>query len=79
MHEEGDLILQPDYQRNFVVDIKFASKLIESIILDVPIPPVFLAEENDGNYSVIDGQQRLTSFIHFIKGYFPDERNTPSN
>lgn len=56
MFEEGDLILQPDYQRKYVVDIKFASRLIESIILDVPIPAVFLAEEQDGRFSVIDGQ-----------------------
>lgn len=42
MKEDGDLTLQPDYQRKYVVDIKFASKLIESIILDVPIPSVFL-------------------------------------
>lgn len=76
MFEEGDLILQPDYQRKYVVDIKFASRLIESIILDVPIPAVFLAEEQDGKFSVIDGQQRLTSFIHFLLGYLPDEKKT---
>lgn len=76
MKEDGDLTLQPDYQRKYVVDIKFASKLIESIILDVPIPSVFLVEEADGKYSVIDGQQRLTSFIHFLLGYLPDENKT---
>jgi Protein of unknown function DUF262/HNH endonuclease len=76
MFEEGDLILQPDYQRKYVVDIKFASRLIESIILDVPIPAVFLAEEQDGKFSVIDGQQRLTSFIHFLLGYLPDDKKT---
>lgn len=73
MFEEGDLDLQPHYQRKFVVDLKFASLLIESIILDVPIPPVFLAEEKDGKFGVIDGQQRLTSFIHFLKGELPDK------
>lgn len=76
MWEEEQLILQPDYQRKYVVDIKFASRLIESIILDVPIPSVFLAEEKDGRYSVIDGQQRLTSFIHFLVGHLPDDKRT---
>lgn len=76
MRNDGDLVLQPFYQRKFVIDIKFASRLIESIILDVPIPPVFLAEEEDGKYSVIDGQQRLTSFIAFLDGFLPDEKKS---
>ncbi len=63
MKQDGDLILQPEYQRKYVMNIKMASRLIESILIDVPIPVVYLAEEADGTYSVIDGQQRLTSFI----------------
>ena len=66
MKVDGDLILQPEYQRNFVATEQIASRLIESILLDVPIPVIYLAEEQNGNYSVIDGQQRLTSFISFI-------------
>jgi len=76
MRNDGDLILQPFYQRKFVIDIKFASRLLESIILDVPIPAVFLAEEEDGKYSVVDGQQRLTSFIAYLDGFLPDEKKT---
>ncbi|KUO63252.1 MAG: hypothetical protein APF84_01800 [Gracilibacter sp. BRH_c7a] len=72
MEQDGDLILQPDYQRKYVMDIKLASRLIESILMDVPIPVIYLAEESDGRYSVIDGQQRLTSFISFLNGKFPD-------
>ena len=72
MVEEGDLVLQPDYQRNYVMDATKASRLIESILMDVPIPVVYLAEEADSTYSVIDGQQRLTSFISFMQGHFPD-------
>lgn len=77
MKQDGELILQPDYQRNFVATEQIASKLIESILMDVPIPVVYLAEEKDGNYSVIDGQQRLTSFISFLEGHYPDEDKTP--
>lgn len=72
MKQDGDLILQPDYQRKYVMNIKLASRLIESILIDVPIPVVYLAEESDGTFSVIDGQQRLTSFISYIEGSLPD-------
>jgi hypothetical protein len=74
MKNDGELILQPLYQRNFVATDLIASKLIESILLDVPIPVVYLAEEQNGSYSVIDGQQRLTSFLSYLEGKFPDSR-----
>jgi hypothetical protein len=74
MKNDRDLILQPDYQRNYVATSKIASRLIESILMDVPIPVVFLAEESDGTMSIIDGQQRLTTFISFLEGKFPDNR-----
>jgi hypothetical protein len=74
MKNDGELLLQPTYQRNYVATDLIASKLIESILLDVPIPVVYLAEEQDGSYSVIDGQQRLTSFLSFLEGKFPDNR-----
>ena len=72
MLQDGDLELQPQYQRKYVASPTIASKLIESILMDVPIPVIYLAEENDGSYSVIDGQQRLTSFISFIRGKYPN-------
>jgi len=72
MKNDGELILQPDYQRNFVATPSIASKLVESILLDVPIPVIYLAEEMDGTYSVIDGQQRLTSFLSFVEGKYPN-------
>jgi len=76
MKLDGDLDLQPDYQRNFVIDKPKASRLIESILMDVPIPVIYLAEEKDGSFSVIDGQQRLASFIGFVEGIFPDDKKT---
>jgi hypothetical protein len=72
MRTDRELILQPEYQRNFVASTQIASRLIESILLDVPIPVIYLAEEQDGTYSVIDGQQRLTSFLSFVEGKFPN-------
>jgi len=66
--KEGDLILQPEFQRYFVWDNAKSSRLIESVLLDVPLPTIYLVEESDGKESVIDGQQRLTSFFKFLDG-----------
>ena len=71
-HQRAKLIVQPDFQRHFIWDEKKASRLIESAILDIPIPSIYLAEENDGREYVIDGQQRLMSFFSFIDGKFPN-------
>lgn len=70
--KDGELILQPDFQRQFVWDKPKSSRLIESALLDVPLPIIYLAEDDDGSESVIDGQQRLTAFFSFIDGKFPD-------
>jgi Protein of unknown function DUF262 len=56
----------PAFQRNFVWDIKRASKLIESIVIGLPIPQVFLFEEGRNRFLVIDGQQRLMSIYYFV-------------
>lgn len=69
--QDGELILQPVWQRDFVWNQKKASKLIESVLINVPLPVVYLSEDTDGALTVIDGQQRLTSLISFIEGKFP--------
>jgi uncharacterized protein with ParB-like and HNH nuclease domain len=61
----------PGFQRNYVWDIKRASKLIESIVIGLPIPQIFLYEEARNKFLVIDGQQRLMSIYYFIKQRFP--------
>lgn len=61
----------PGFQRNYVWDIKRASKLIESLILGLPVPQIFLYEEARNRFLVIDGQQRMLSIYYFIKGRFP--------
>lgn len=67
----------PGFQRNFVWDLKRASKLIESIIIGLPIPQIFLYEEGRNSFLVIDGQQRLMSIYYFTKQRFPrkEKRN----
>lgn len=74
-YKEGKLIVQPDFQRYFVWDMKKASRLIESILLDIPLPTIYTSQESDNKEYVIDGQQRLTSLFSFIDGKFPDGRD----
>jgi len=61
----------PGFQRNYVWDIKRASKLIESIIIGIPIPQIFLYEEAKNKFIVIDGQQRYMTIYYFMKKRFP--------
>ena len=68
---ESGLFKIPGFQRNYVWDIKRASKLIESVIIGLPIPQVFLYEESKNNYLVVDGQQRLLTLYFFNKKRFP--------
>lgn len=72
LYKRGKLILQPEFQRMFVWDTKKASWLIESALQNLPLPIFYFAKEEDGSVSVIDGQQRLTSFFSFIDGEFPN-------
>jgi hypothetical protein len=75
-YKRGKLITQPEFQRYFVWDRLKCSKLIESALLDIPLPVIYLSEERDGKEYVIDGQQRLTAFFSFIDGIFPlDEKD----
>lgn len=67
----GDLIVNPEFRRKFVWDIKRASQLIESILLRVPIPTIYVSEVEDGRLEVIDEQQRLSSIFNFMDGKFP--------
>lgn len=60
--------LAPKYQRRFRWDDARKSKLIESFLMNVPIPPIFLNEDDFGKYSVIDGKQRLSAINDFITG-----------
>jgi hypothetical protein len=59
--------IDPKYQRRERWSSEKQSALIESFILNVPIPPIYLAEDDYGNYSVIDGKQRLTAIFLFMK------------
>ena len=68
----------PGFQRNYVWDRKRASKLIESVLIGLPVPQVFLYEEDRNSFLVIDGQQRLMSIFYFVKGRFPRRAQRPA-
>jgi uncharacterized protein with ParB-like and HNH nuclease domain len=68
---ESGAVRIPGFQRNFVWDQVRASKLIESLILGIPVPQLFLYEQARNRFLVIDGQQRLMSIYYFIKRRFP--------
>ena len=63
------IILEVPFQRNHIWKEDRASQLIESLIMNVPIPPLYFSEEEDGNWLVLDGLQRLSS----IKTFFENE------
>jgi hypothetical protein len=58
--------LDPDFQRRQRWPVEKQSGLIESFLLNVPVPPIFLAEDEYGQYSVVDGKQRLTAIRAFM-------------
>lgn len=69
-YKKGSMTV-PGFQRNFVWNIKQASRLIESFLLGLPVPAIFLfTDEVNNEQLVIDGQQRLMSVVYFFDGYF---------
>ena len=56
----------PDYQRDFVWDETRQSKLIESLILGLPIPIIFVAENGDGRLEIVDGSQRIRTLSAYL-------------
>lgn len=67
MYENNEIIV-PDMQRPFVWDSFKSSRLIESIVMGLPIPPLFLLEIDNNVYEIIDGYQRLTTLYNYVKG-----------
>jgi Protein of unknown function DUF262 len=69
--DKGEVInLRPEYQRRLRWTTAQKSKLIESLLLNIPVPPVFLYESDAARYEVMDGQQRLNAVKEFIAGDF---------
>lgn len=65
--QEDRYIMNPDFQRDFIWSLDKQSKLIESVIMRIPLPVFYLAEDKQGRMIVVDGLQRLSTFQRFLK------------
>ena len=65
MYANEELVISPEYQRLFRWSEAKESRFIESVLLELPLPPLFVIELADGQYELIDGLQRLSSYLHF--------------
>ena len=76
---QGDINISPTFQRKFVWDMTKQSRLIESLILSIPLPMFYFSEDSKGILSVIDGLQRLNTILNFILGGNYKELPTKEN
>jgi uncharacterized protein with ParB-like and HNH nuclease domain len=74
LYEDKEIDIHPEFQRFFRWSDKQKSNLIESILLGIPIPPIFVSQRNDGVWDVVDGLQRLSTLYQFF-GILKDEAN----
>ena len=66
MYEDSELSIAPSYQRKYRWPKKVASTFIESVFLGLPIPPIFVATNDDFQWEVVDGLQRISTLILFL-------------
>ena len=69
-YQGGRLIIDPEWQRSYIWDPRRASRLIESFLIEIPVPVIYLAKNTEGKYEVIDGVQRLTSLFKYFSGEY---------
>lgn len=75
MYKTKELIINPEFQRLFRWPLGKRSQFIESMILELPIPPIYVIEMENGLYELIDGLQRISSYLHF-RGLNPERPET---
>ncbi len=66
MYRDGELVINPDFQRLFRWEIGQKSKLIESLLLGIPLPSIFVFERMDSKWELIDGLQRISTLLEFM-------------
>jgi hypothetical protein len=76
LYRDGELRINPIFQRYFRWDIGRKSKFIESILLGIPIPPIFVSQAADGVWELVDGLQRISTLLEFI-GDLKDPKGEP--
>lgn len=85
-YKDGDVLIHPDYQRLFRWDLDQQTQYIESLLLGIPTPPLFLAQNDDGRLEVLDGLQRISTLLKFFAnerssetGIVPDQEDLESD
>lgn len=76
MYSDGELDINPDYQRLFRWSMGAQSRFIESLLLEMPVPPIYVVESDEGRYQLIDGLQRFSSYLH-LRGKLIAEHLSP--
>lgn len=66
MYENREIVIDPEFQRLFRWSISQKSKLIESILLGIPLPPIFVFESDNGKWELVDGLQRVSTILEFM-------------
>ena len=66
MYKEDELIINPNFQRAFRWTLSQQSKLIESILIGVPLPSIFVYQNKNGKWEVVDGVQRISTILQFV-------------
>lgn len=75
MYKDGELIINPDFQRFFRWSLTQQTKFIESIFLGIPIPPLFVYQNEKGKWELVDGLQRVSTILKFVGVLKKDESN----
>ena len=70
VEERKELVIDPDFQRNDVWSSKQSAELVESILMGIPIPTIYLFEMKDGTKQVVDGRQRISAILNFLNNKF---------
>lgn len=79
MYERGEIVIRPAFQRSFRWDITRRTRFIESLLLGIPIPPIFVAENEEGLLEVVDGLQRLSTIFSFFGVLKGEGKNITDN
>lgn len=74
LYANGEIVIRPEFQRFFRWDIAQKSRLIESLLLGIPLPSIFVMQRDDSVWEVIDGLQRLSTILEFM-GQLRDEES----
>lgn len=78
IYKEGSLKIQPEYQRAYRWDDYQKTRFIESIILGIPIPPIFVAENQENKWELVDGLQRVATILSFF-GILKNDKKSKNN